>query len=117
MHHLPSSLDARRAGWPDAARTRPRIRAALPAVTAVIIGRRNMDDLGWQLSAVEVDRFDEASIASTRWLRPEETISVADDGWTQPSLQTGHPAAGQRLAGPSAMRVGMCRQTSTETRR
>ena len=54
-----------------------------PAVTAAIIGPRTMDHLESQLSAADIrlthDLLDRVA--------PGTTINVADNGWTQPSLQ------------------------------
>ena len=61
-----------------------------PAVTAAIIGPRTMQHLQSQLTAAEVvlsadvlDRIDEI-------VAPGTTINVADNGWTQQSLQPTH---------------------------
>jgi aryl-alcohol dehydrogenase-like predicted oxidoreductase len=58
-----------------------------PAVTAAIIGPRTMDHLESQLAAADVQLSDDVLDRIDEIVAPGTTINVADNGWTQPSLQ------------------------------
>jgi aryl-alcohol dehydrogenase-like predicted oxidoreductase len=58
-----------------------------PAVTAPIIGPRTMQHLESQLTAAEVTLSGDVLDRIDQIVPPGTTINVADNGWTQQSLQ------------------------------
>ena len=58
-----------------------------PAVTAAIIGPRTMDQLESQLPAADIHLTDDVLDRIDEIVAPGTTINVADNGWTQPTLQ------------------------------
>ncbi|HEY1713307.1 MAG TPA: aldo/keto reductase [Solirubrobacteraceae bacterium] len=58
-----------------------------PAVTAAIIGPRTMGHLESQLTAADMQLTDDVLDRVDEIVAPGTTINVADNGWTQPSLQ------------------------------
>ena len=61
-----------------------------PAVTAPIIGPRTMQHLESQLTAAEVTLSGDVLDGIDQIVAPGTTINVADNGWTQQSLQPTH---------------------------
>ena len=61
-----------------------------PAVTAAIIGPRTMDHLESQLTAADITLSDEVLDRIDEIVAPGTTINVADNGWTQQSLDPTH---------------------------
>jgi aryl-alcohol dehydrogenase-like predicted oxidoreductase len=61
-----------------------------PAVTAPIIGPRTMQHLESQLTAAEVTLSEDVLDRIDQIVAPGTTINVADNGWTQQSLQPNH---------------------------
>jgi aryl-alcohol dehydrogenase-like predicted oxidoreductase len=57
-----------------------------PAVTAAIIGPRTMGHLESQLTAADIQLSDEVLDRIDEIVAPGTTINLADNGWTQPSL-------------------------------
>jgi aryl-alcohol dehydrogenase-like predicted oxidoreductase len=58
-----------------------------PAITAAIIGPRTMEHLGSQLAAADIELSDDVLDRIDEIVAPGTTINVADNGWTQPTLQ------------------------------
>jgi aryl-alcohol dehydrogenase-like predicted oxidoreductase len=61
-----------------------------PGVTAAIIGPRTMDHLESQLTAADIQLSDDLLDRIDEVVAPGSTINVADNGWTQHSLQPTH---------------------------
>ncbi len=61
-----------------------------PAVTAAIIGPRTIDHLESQLGAADIQLSDDVLDRIDEVVAPGTTINVADNGWTQQSLQPTH---------------------------
>jgi aryl-alcohol dehydrogenase-like predicted oxidoreductase len=61
-----------------------------PAVTAAIIGPRTMDHLESQLTAADTQLTDDVLDHIDEIVAPGTTINVADNGWTQQSLNPAH---------------------------
>ncbi len=59
-----------------------------PAITAAIIGPRTMEHLQSQLTAADVVLSDEVLDRIDEINPPGITINPADNGWTQPALQS-----------------------------
>ncbi len=77
--------------WPQArSGLRPMKHSSGPAVTAAIIGPRTMDHLESQLTAADITLSDEVLDRIDEIVAPGTTINVADNGWTQQSLDPRH---------------------------
>jgi aryl-alcohol dehydrogenase-like predicted oxidoreductase len=59
-----------------------------PAVTAAIIGPRTMEHLQSQLTATDTVLADEVLDRIDEINPPRVTINHADNGWTQPALES-----------------------------